>query len=444
MTTTQNNVTAALERLFARHTFGMKFDLAAEAALLRALDNPERDYEVIHVAGTNGKGSVCALLDSILRASGQKVGLYTSPHLVGFNERIRVDGCPIEDNELAALIEQTERLASDVAVEVGRDPTFFECGAAMAFEYFRRKAARIAVIETGMGGRLDATNVVTPLVSVITRIGVEHTSYLGDTIESIAFEKAGIIKTGRPVVCGAMDEKARDVIKRVASEKQARVVEAEQTVAIDVKSCDLRGQKVRVETADNSYGTFVLPLLGRHQLENLATAITAIELCNDALGLNIGAKNVKAGVSGARWPGRFQILSEAPLTILDGAHNPDAARALADTLKKVVRDRPLGLIVGMCSDKDAGLFLKILAEVAEKAWAVPIRSDRSMPAAQIKAIGEGAGLTVSEATFPKALAEAENWAREAGGAVCVTGSLFLVGEALEIRGIGMPERKNAV
>jgi len=208
----------ALERLYKRQTFGIKPGLDVIRALLARLDNPERSYGVIHVAGTNGKGSVCAMIDSVLRATGCTVGLYTSPHLVSFNERFCVNGVQICDDDLFGLIEQIERISSEVADELKREPTFFECSTAMAFEYFRKKGVKLAVIEVGMGGRLDATNVVMPLVSVITRVSLEHMAYLGHDVVSIAFEKAGIIKPGKPVICGATDEKALDVMKQISKD----------------------------------------------------------------------------------------------------------------------------------------------------------------------------------------------------------------------------------
>lgn len=421
----------ALERLYARRTFGIKLGLDVEHALLGRMGNPEGNYAIIHVAGTNGKGSVCALLDSILRTAGYKVGLYTSPHLVRFNERMCVDGCPIGDDELGDLVGEIESLSDAVVGELGQEPTFFECATAIALEYFRRQVVQIAILETGMGGRLDATNVVMPFVSVITRISVEHSMYLGSDIETIALEKAGIIKEGRPVVCGAMNEEAFGVIKRVATEKRTLLAEADESVTIRVISRDLSGQKLNVETGDTSYGTMRFPLLGQHQVENLATAVAAIEVLNSVGTLNIRKDDIIAGISSVHWPGRCQVFRNDPPVIVDGAHNPGAAEALAGSLKQIFKGRPLGLVIGMCADKDVKSFLKPFSNLVKKLWVVLIKSDRSMPAAQISAVGKTMGWEVCETTLSVALDEAEDWAHNTGGAVCITGSLFLAGEVMQ-------------
>ena len=423
----------ALERLYKRQTFGIKPGLDVIEALLLKLGNPDRSFGCIHVAGTNGKGSVCAMLDSVLRAAGGKIGLYTSPHLVSFNERICVDGTPVSNDELAVLIEKVEKAAGEVSVELKREPTFFECGTAMAFDYFRQRGVSLAVVEVGMGGRLDATNAITPLVSVITRVSLEHAMYLGKDVESIAFEKAGIIKSRRPVICGAMDEEALDVIKRVAKEKGAPFFSASENAAIKVVSADLSGQKVNVETANASYGMMKLPLIGPYQVENLATAITAVEVLGNIAGTGIESEKIKAGIAAARWKGRFQVLRTDPPVILDGAHNPGAAEALAATLRVMLKGKPVGLVAGMCGDKDVNGFVKPLGSVVKRLWVVPLKSERNMPVGTIAAAGKAMGWPVTETTLQRALVEAEDWARNAGGAVCIAGSLFLAGEVLEMR-----------
>jgi len=421
----------ALERLYKRHAFGIKPGLEVIEALLSKLGNPERSFGAVHVAGTNGKGSVCAMLDSVLRVAGGNIGLYTSPHLVSFNERICVGGVPINDADLSVLIDRVEEISSGVARDLKREPTFFECGTAMAFEHFKKKGVSLAVVEVGMGGRLDATNVVKPLVSVITRVSLEHMMHLGKDIESIAFEKAGIIKAGIPVICGATDEKAFQVIRRIAKERGAPFYNAGENAVIRQISSDLSGQKVNVETANASYGTVKMPLIGLHQMENLATAITAIEVLGNVIGNDIAPEKIKAGIAAAKWKGRFQVLKTDPPVILDGAHNPGAAEVLAETLRSMFHGKPIGMITGMCGDKDVHGFVKPFGSLVKKLWVVPVRSERNMSAGQIVAAGRGMGWTVSEMSLQKALVEAETWARNAGGAVCIAGSLFLAGEVLE-------------
>jgi len=425
-----NSLQTALERLFRRRTFGVKLGLEVEQALLEGIGHPERACGIIHVAGTNGKGSVCAILESILKAAGYRVGLCISPHLVNFNERMRVQGESVSDEELGPLIEMIEQAASAVAEDRGQDPTFFECATAMALEHFRRHNVQIAVIETGMGGRLDATNVVTPVVSVITRISLDHTGSLGLEVESVAQEKCGIIKPGIPVVCGMMEDAALAVVKSVAAERGSPLTEAGESVTIAVRSAGLSGQKVHVETASTSYGLVRFPLLGAHQVENLATAVAALEVLRDVVGLGVSESDVKDGVPQMDWQGRFQLLGHEPPVVLDGAHNPGAAKVLAATLRKSFKGKPVGLVLGMCRDKDARGFLEPLSHLVKRAWIVPIGSERNMPAAKLCAAAQSMACDLSEAGVRDALKEARHWAADTGGVVCVTGSLYLVGEVL--------------
>lgn len=405
-----------------------------EKELLALLANPHGRYPAVHVAGTNGKGSVAAMVASILRCAGCLTGLYTSPHLVRFNERFLVNGVEIGDSDLEQAVLRIEARIPAVAESTGNEPTFFECSTAIAFDYFAARGVDLAVLETGMGGRLDATNVVTPLLSVITRIGLEHTAYLGADLETIAAEKAGIIKPGRPVVCGMMDPPARAVVRTTARDRNALFVDAEQTVSVSVRGEDLKGQILAMETEDASYGRVRLPLVGRHQAENAATAAAVIGVLNGFCGLNIAEDAVRQGLEAVSWPGRFQLLREDPPMILDGAHNPDAARALAATLGRLAKRRPIGLVAGMCADKDARGFLAAFRGKVEKLWAVPFKSERSMPPKDLRAIGEALNFSAEDTDLPSALKAASAWAEARKGLVCVTGSLFLVGEVLESGG----------
>ena len=298
----------SLERLYARRRFGIKPGLEAERQLLEYLGHPERAYGVLHVAGTNGKGSVCALAASALREAGLKVGLYTSPHLVRFNERIRVNGEPIGDDRVADLLRQIEEAAAQVAAARGREPTFFECATAMAFEAFRRAGVQLAVVETGMGGRLDATNVVEPLCSVITEISLEHTAFLGTSVGEIAREKAGIIKPGRPVIVGAGDPEARSVLEEEARMRSSFLSYAAECVTAEVTSRSLAYQSVALTSGMESYGRIRLPLLGDHQVDNAATAVAALEALSGTAGLDLPRSAVKRGFESVAWPGRFEVL----------------------------------------------------------------------------------------------------------------------------------------
>ena len=423
----------SLDKLYALRSFGIKPGLEPVKALLAGLGNPQHGFAAIHVAGTNGKGSVCVMLASVLHAAGFRVGLYTSPHLVRFNERIQINGCAVTDGELADLFDLVEPVAKSVQGS-GSPATFFEFTTVMAFEYFRRQKVQLAVVETGMGGRLDATNVVLPLASVITRIGLDHMAYLGDTIEAIAGEKAGIIKEGRPVICGAMPEEARGVIARVAAERHAAFVDGEQAVAVRRVSQSLTGQKVGVGSAARDYGTVAMSLLGRHQLENIATAVATIETVVTAGGLRVSAEAVTQGLRQAKWPGRLQVLEADPPMILDGAHNPDAARVLSAALKELLRKRPVALVWGMCSDKDALGFSAELGGVIRACWPVRLKTDRTRAPEELARIGQSRGWEAMQAGgLGEAIEAARGWARERGGAVCIAGSLYLAGEVLAMR-----------
>lgn len=422
----------SLERLYALRTFGIKPGLETTVALLERLGRPERSFVSIHVAGTNGKGSVCAMLDAVLRRTGLRVGLYTSPHLVRFNERIRVNGQEISDEALAALFDDMEPQAAAVAA-AGREPTFFEFTTALAFEHFRREKVQVAVVETGLGGRLDSTNVLTPLISVITRIGLEHTAYLGTTLAAIAGEKAGIIKPGRPVVCGATPDEVLEVLIKTAEARKSPVINVAESIVVKRVSQDVTGQKVSIAGNEVNYGPVVMKLLGKHQLENCATAVAALETLASCSPLAIPPDVIRVGLSEAVWPGRLEVLSHEPPIILDGAHNPDGARTLAVALKELFRRKKVGLVWGMCDDKDALGFAKALGAAVKRCWTVPIDTERSLAPDKLLQIAKTEGWQSEAATLPEALARARVWALDNDGVVCIAGSLFLAGEVLQKR-----------
>jgi dihydrofolate synthase/folylpolyglutamate synthase len=423
-------MTTALQRLDHRGVFGIQPGLEMEHGILGALGNPERAYPCIHVAGTNGKGSVCAMLESVLRAAGFRTGLYISPHLIRFNERIRAGGAEASDAELESLAQAVEAVEGGVAGRLGKPATYFEFSTAMMFEHFRRAKVDIAVIETGMGGRLDATNVVVPAVAVITPVGMDHMAYLGSDLASIAGEKAGIIKRGRPVVAGRQDPAAMEVIRRVAVSKGASLVAADEAVSVRRMSEDWAGQKVSVETADWAVGSVNLPLLGDYQLGNLAIVAATVGVLRGA-GLAIDEKAFRKGIAGTVWPGRMHVLQGEPPVLLDGGHNPHAAAAVAEFLKRRIKGRPLGMVFGMCRDKDMAGYLDAFRGMARRFWAVPIRTERSLSAAEVASVAKCLCDDVREMDSVMAgVEEAIAWAKVSGGAVCVSGSLYLAGEVL--------------
>lgn len=420
-----------LQHLADRRRFGMKPGLEASLALLERLGNPEQDVAAVHIAGTNGKGAVAALCESVLRAAGFPVARYTSPHLVRVNERFLINGKPADDAALESAAHEVETAVRAFEAEQGAEVTFFECLTAMAFVLFRGAGVKLAVLETGLGGRLDATNVVTPLVSVITRIGLDHCDWLGDTVEAIAGEKAGIIKPGRPVVCAAMPDEARAVIAQTAAQRQSLFVDAAEAVSATVTKSGLEGQTLKITTQDRALPPVRLPLAGAFQVENVCTAVAALESVA-ACGLTISDAAFVQGLESVCWPGRFQLASKAPPVIVDGAHNPDGARALRLALKGCKVKAPVGLVAGFCGDKDALEHLRVLAPVVKRAWGVAVPNPRSLTADQTVGVMRMAGIDEADAceSLQDALNRARAWARAADGVVLVCGSLFLAGAAL--------------
>ena len=381
----------AIQFLSGIQVFGQQLGLDTMRALLQRMGNPHESLRFLHIAGTNGKGSVAAMSQSVLTAAGYRTGLYTSPHLVTFCERIQMDGELISETDVARLVEQITPLLPTTP----RQPTLFEVVTAVALQYFREQRVDIVVWETGLGGRLDATNVVTPLVSVITNIGFDHMQYLGDTLAKIAAEKAGIIKPGVPVVTAAEGE-ALDVIRRVCAEQNAPLT---------------------VVTA----GVNRTPLIGPHQAINCAVAEAALR----ATGLKITAEQMRTGLARTRWPGRFDIVRREPLLVLDGAHNPHSAEALAAAVREQFGGRKLTLILGVLRDKDYPTVCRILAPLATRILCVPVANERSATAEEI---GRACQPSPTEACHDVA----DALAKASGEDVLITGSLFLVGEAMAL------------
>jgi len=419
-----------LEQLAARRRFGMQPGLDTMKTLVEALGHPEEGLAAIHIAGTNGKGSVAAMCESVLRAAGYVVGRYTSPHLVCINERFLVRGVPATDDML-------ERASAEVDIAIARlgaapEITFFEYLTAMMFVLFRKEGIRLAVIETGLGGRLDATNIITPLVSVITRIGLDHCDRLGETYEKIASEKAGIIKPNRPVVCGAMPEEARTVIQETAAKNHSLFIDAGESATVVSTKKKLNGQSIKIETPELTLPPIHLPLAGEFQLENVSTAVATLQVLAQAL--TIPETAYKTGFESVSWPGRFQLVQEDPPVIVDGAHNPDGADALVSTLKSLVKKQPVTFIVGFCGDKDVGSYLHRIAPRATCAFAVPVRNPRTLTPGQTLGQMHIAGLrdAIDCTSLEEALARATTWAKANNGVIVICGSLFLAGEALQL------------
>lgn len=418
----------ALERLYGleRGKHG-PFGLEGTQALLEELGHPERAFRAIHVAGTNGKGSTCALIERILRAAGTRTGLFTSPHLVDFRERIRVDG-------RAAAPEAVARdLARITSVPAGSRRTFFEATFALGALAFAQARVDTAVLETGLGGRLDATNVIRPALSVITRIGLDHQEMLGGTLEAIAAEKAGIIKPETPVVVAGQEPGVLEVLKARAASIRAPFHRAEDLVRVSlVHALDRTGSDLTLEVRGLGAVRTRLALPGRHQLENAAVATAAALLYDPTLSREALAE----GLAHARWPGRFEAAPSEPRLFWDGAHNPQGARALREAWREVLADVPGALVLGMSEDKDAPAMLDALEGPWRRVFAVAARAPRARPAldvaADVRAAWPGTPVTAAESVadgVAQALASLG-----LGECALACGSLFVVGEAMAALG----------
>jgi len=408
--------------LSSRIRLGMKFGLETMRALVAALGHPERAFPSLLVAGTNGKGSVVAYADSVLRASGLRVGRYTSPHLIRVNERIAVGGRAISDRALDREVARVRAAAEAVgaAGKLPAQPTYFEVLTAAAFLYFQRVRVDIAVLEVGMGARLDATNVVDPLASAIVTVDRDHEAYLGTTLAAIAREKAGVLRRGRVTVLGPMSDEARDAIQAAADRLGARIAE----VAVD-RVVPTRGGKVDVVTPRRVHRA-LRPLPGAHQRANVAVAVRLLEEAR-AAGLAVDLSRMAAGISRTRWPGRLQRLPGRPPLLVDGAHNPAAARALADELR---REGPFVLVFAAMADKDVEGMARALFPLARKVVLTKVPGRRAAPPEEIaRRVGKAARGAHRTSTVRAAMARARRLAGP-GGLVVAAGSLYLAGEVL--------------
>lgn len=384
--------------------------------LCERLGNPQNDLKFIHVAGTNGKGSFCSMLESILRHAGYKTGLYTSPYIKEFNERMRVMGENI-DNELLAKITTRVRPIADAMTD---KPTEFELITAIAFEYFKESGCEVVVLEAGMGGRLDSTNVIrNPLISVITGIALDHVAFLGDTVEKIAREKAGIIKDGAPVLYGGEDKAAGEVIRKVAIARGSDYREVNYFM-LDIKSATLDG--TRFDYRDEK--ELEIKLLGLYQPKNAAVVLEAVKLLRRR-GLSISDEAVRQGLLLARWPARFEIIGKDPLIIFDGAHNPQGISSAVASIKHYFGNEDVYVLSGVLRDKDYNFIAGELATVASRAFTLTPDSPRALGAEEYAEVLRGKGVDArSYPSIKEALNEGITAARQAKKALVCLGSLY--------------------
>jgi dihydrofolate synthase/folylpolyglutamate synthase len=417
----KNTYNRCLKTMYGLRRFGIILGLDTIKGILNALGNPQNNFGCIHVAGTNGKGSVASALSSILRESGYKVGLYTSPHLVRFNERICINNRQISDADVVKSHKAVQQVHHG-----NRSPTFFEFATAMALYEFGRQTVDWAVIETGMGGRYDATNVIQPAMSIITNVSMEHRDYLGNTLARITREKAGIIKQGAPVVTAIKQKQAQSVVLRIAAKKSAPLY----ILGKNFKVRRHRAGGFSYYGIENTWHNMHTTLLGNYQVDNAALAIATCELLNKD-NAEISKKNIQNGLSKTRWPGRLELVSNKPLVILDGAHNLIAARNLAKFLSENLAHRRITLVVGILDDKPYGAMLKTLLPACSRAIITRAKTDRALAPQRLYA---AAKKIISDVTMIPDVAAAAKQAVGAAGpddVICIAGSLYVVGEAKE-------------
>ncbi len=429
------NYEQAIKTITELTKFGINLGLARITSLLEYLGNPHAQLPVIHVGGTNGKGSTSAMIASVLREAGYRVGVFSSPHLISYTERFTINGEAILENDFAATLTEIIPAFQDVFASTGENPTEFEVLTAMAFLYFRRENVDILVLEVGLGGDIDSTNVIAkPLVAIITNVSIEHTQYLGDTIAEIAAKKSGIIKDGCPVITASTDKIALEVIRQAAYAKAAPFYHVQEEISWEFIEENACGQffRARLSGEDSGeLGKIRLALRGEHQLVNAATAILALKLLS-TVGWNISSNMIKKGLAAVKWPGRLEILQANPLIVADGAHNPAGVEALAGWLARKRRDvGKVILIIGMLADKDRAQAVRFIEPFADN---VIVTRPASARAGDWRKTGEyfpkKAALDYCE-TLDAALDRAFMLANPED-LILITGSLYLVGEAYDI------------
>jgi dihydrofolate synthase/folylpolyglutamate synthase len=425
-----------LDRLFSLETFGIKLGLENISRLCEALGHPERSFATLHVAGTNGKGSVTAMAHAALLAAGLRTARYTSPHLADITERFVIGEHAVDGATFNAVAHEVLDLA-DRLVAAGTLrvlPTFFEATTAIAFELFRRARTEVAVIEVGLGGRFDATNVITPVAGAITTIGFDHQQHLGSTLGEIAFEKAGIIKPGMTVVAGALPPSAIEVVRGVANERGATLIESATDTRVTSDAVD-GAARVTIETPAARYGPLTLALRGDHQIGNAVVATRLLEAAA-AAGVPVAASHIEHGLTSAQWPARLEYLQAegGRRVLLDSAHNAEGAGALAAHLR---RWHPAGLplVVGIMRDKDVHDILSPLLPLTSLVIATSAPTPRALPAdelaARVRAAAERLGLTHLRVETTEDPLQAVDRALASADLVCVAGSIFLVGPVRE-------------
>lgn len=421
------NFNEAIEYIHGTYKFGSKLGLDNVSRLLELMGNPQEDLKVIHVAGTNGKGSTSSFISSILMEEGYKVGLYTSPYLEVFNERVRISGENIPNVKIGEIVTLVKEKVDVMLSEGCNHPTEFEVVTALAFEYYKREKVDYVVLEVGMGGRLDSTNVVKdPLVSVITPIALDHTEYLGDTITAVAGEKAGIIKANSVAVVHPQDENVLDVVAKKCEEMNTKLVLAP-TGSIEILEADEFGTLFRVFEHE-----YKISLLGEHQTRNATVALTAINALRENYEIEVSEESIINGLLKAVWPGRLEVMSRKPTVLIDGAHNFHGAKGLSTSIKKLFVGRKVIAVVGILGDKDVSGILAEMMPLCHEVIATEPNNPRKMKASDLAdKMSNYSKNAIVEPSIKEAVDIALKRA-ESDDIVIFFGSLYMIGD---VRGI---------
>lgn len=419
------NYTQTTDYLFSRHAGGMKLGLDNILALLNRLDHPEYSFPAVHIAGTNGKGSTAAITESILRHAGYKTGLYTSPHLVDMCERIQVCGRQISQDEVVNYTKAIKPFADEV------NATFFEILTAMAYCYFQDKRIDIAVIETGLGGRLDATKTANSIISIITNIDLEHTNILGDTLEKIAFEKAGILHPNVPCILGSDNLSVQQFFREYCKNHQVPLYIVKDNIDLIVLKSDLTGNEFTLKTSKQIYPNLQMSLPALHQIDNAVTSLITIEQLQDQ-GYNISENALRNGLKMARWDGRLQVLQNHPLILVDSAHNLMGIQSLTQMLKIYLGNKRIILIFGLLKDKNYTAMAETIVPIADEIMLTEPKNDRALSVDILSKLTCFNNKTLYinpdiEKAFNQTLSRIKM-----DDCLCVTGSLYLIGEVLRL------------
>ncbi len=421
----------ALDYIYNLNKYGIKLGLKNISYLLFLLGNPHKKLNIIHIAGTNGKGSTAAIISSIIQSDGFKVGLYTSPHLVDFTERMKINFQSINEEKICELLERIKPYIKEVDHTSGYNhPTFFEVITTMAFLYFFEEKVDFLVLEVGLGGRLDATNVCEPLISVITHIDYDHMDKLGNSIKEIAREKGGIIKSGGIVITSNQYDEAYDEIKKITCEKNSLIFGINKEINYKIIKSDVKGNIFNLKGIYNDYKNLYIPLLGKYQVDNAATAVITIEALR-IRGLNISKRAILEGLEKVKWEGRLEIIQYDPLLILDGAHNPNGVKKVRQALEEVFSYHRLILVLAIFSDKDYKKMIRIISPIADLIITTKAKNPRATPP---QIIAQEAAQYISQdriivtENIPQAIKCALSNSHK-DDLMCITGSLYTVGEA---------------